>query len=662
MLLQALNDFYQQACQKGLIESPAFTKKNIRWLIPIDLEGNLEGIGLIPNEKLDKGGRDFKSPRSSRPKNAGGVAEFLWGGFEEVFGLKFNAEAADKNERETKNRKEKYKDFWQQIEEARQKNANPLFDAILKFRSQQSNKPTFLRWGLALDKDKEGEAKKDNSKPSKSKKSANKNVEETSCWWIKLADGKEEKLKEGDYFTFQVEENILLDNFAIQDIWLENFALEQTKSAEVNQKGICLVTGKTDVAISPSHLPKISGVPNATSTGATLVAFDKAAFRSYGFDKSYNSPISSMAVEAYCNTLNFLLSTKNYYVKTDTAAFCFWTKEQTEFISLFAELIEEAQIEQVRSFLTQPFSGEEKELQQKEQFYSVTLTGNSARVIIRHWLEISLQEAIINLKKWFLDLEIISYGNKPDKALSLNNLSRTTVRDKSSKESDKSKPTVETVSQLYRSAIEGTVPSLMLVRSILSRLSKDLTKEKLFKLKNLYSRFALLKLIINRNRKGEEPVIEPEVFETTDVAYNCGRLLALFDDLQVAAHEYKLEGPGVVERYYGSACATPNSAFGILWRLHQHHLNKLSRQGDKGRAAATAIKRKIADVVCHFRPSKPNLPPQFPRAFNLKEQGRFALGFYQQKAKEYQQIMQYKQKQEEANAKSEEEKNNGGNE
>lgn len=127
-------------------------------------------------------------------------------------------------------------------------------------------------------------------------------------------------------------------------------------------------------------------------------------------------------------------------------------------------------------------------------------------------------------------------------------------------------------------------------------------------------------------------MIKPQVFETDDPAYNCGRLLAIFDDLQMKAHEYQLEGAGVVERYYGSASSAPNSAFGILWRLHQHHLKKISRQGDKGKGAAEAIKKRIAEIATLFSQPGPNQPPRFPRTFNLQEQGRFALGYYQQKA------------------------------
>ncbi len=113
----------------------------------------------------------------------------------------------------------------------------------------------------------------------------------------------------------------------------------------------------------------------------------------------------------------------------------------------------------------------------------------------------------------------------------------------------------------------------------------------------------------------------------TDPAYNCGRLLAVFEELQAAYHEYRLEGASVVEKYYGTAAASPNSAFGILWRLHQHHLKKVARTN---RGKSEAIKQKIAEISTNFKNPNPKLPPQFPRSFNLQEQGRFALGFYQQ--------------------------------
>jgi CRISPR-associated protein Csd1 len=131
--------------------------------------------------------------------------------------------------------------------------------------------------------------------------------------------------------------------------------------------------------------------------------------------------------------------------------------------------------------------------------------------------------------------------------------------------------------------------------------------------------------------------IQPQlVADTSDIAYNCGRLLAVFDALQWRAHEGQLEGPGVVERYFGTASATPNAAFNILWRLHVHHLKKVTGQGDKGRAAAAAIKRRITEICALFGQTDEmrakRTSPHFPRVLDLQAQGRFALGFYQQKA------------------------------
>ena len=125
-------------------------------------------------------------------------------------------------------------------------------------------------------------------------------------------------------------------------------------------------------------------------------------------------------------------------------------------------------------------------------------------------------------------------------------------------------------------------------------------------------------------------MIDPNLNEIEDYPYNCGRLLAVFEQLQEVYHEYKLEGPSVVERYYGTAAASPNSAFGILWRLHQHHLRKVGRTN---RGTAENFRKKIEGISKSFERKIPNdlkSPPQFPRSFNLQQQGRFALGFYQQ--------------------------------
>lgn len=617
MLLQALYDFYGRACRDGLIEDPAFNKKHIRWIIPLTAEGELEGVGLIENAEPKKDGRVFSVPRSGRPKNAGGVAEFLWDGLEGVFGLSPNPDVIEPNEkkreRQQANLNAKYKDFWQQVESAFAEKTHPLLNALLKFREKSGSTPSFLRWGLDLE---------------------SKNKEKS--WWIKTSIGEEVKLK-ADNFTFQVDGILLLDDeTTLRPYWRRRFSYEQSQKEADVEKGLCLVTGAMDAPILPTHLPKINGVPGATSTGALLVSFDKDAFTSYGFDKSYNAPVSSSAVEAYCNALNFLISDKRHRLKIGGTVLCFWARESEDVNDLFARFFDQPRPEEIRSFLTTPFRGQSDHLSpDKEQFYSVTLSGNSGRIVVRHWMQTTVLQAIGNLKQWFEDLDIVTYANRNDSGastpLALKNLARTTLRTSKDGKSKDEDLMAEPVSALYRAALEGSALSLTVARQILGRFKADLSKNGLSALNNL-SRFALLRLILNRNEKEKYRMIDSIISDTNDAAYNCGRLLAIFDDLQMAAHDYKLEGAGVVERYYGSASASPNSAFGILWRLHQHHLKKLARTGNNGRAKAEAIRRKIEDIAKLFRQPAPNQPPQFPRGFDLQSQGRFALGFYQQKA------------------------------
>lgn len=220
------------------------------------------------------------------------------------------------------------------------------------------------------------------------------------------------------------------------------------------------------------------------------------------------------------------------------------------------------------------------------------------------------------------------FSHKPSRCRKLHNiaplnlflLAKSTVR-----EAKDLQPEVPT--QLYRAALEDHAPSPAVAKGLLDRIAVDLAKDGKKSLGNL-SRFGLLRLVINRNEKENEKMIGENLdTKITDEAYNCGRLLAVFEELQAAYHEYKLEGASVVEKYYGTAASSPNSAFGILWRLHQHHLKKVARTN---RGKAEAIKQKIAEISTSFKTPHPPSAPQFPRSFNLQQQGRFALGFYQQ--------------------------------
>jgi CRISPR-associated protein Csd1 len=314
----------------------------------------------------------------------------------------------------------------------------------------------------------------------------------------------------------------------------------------------------------------------------------------------------------------------------------------------------------VANFLKSPWYGTSSRSPGPDDFYSVTLSGNDVRIVVRNWLNITIEEARENLKNWFRDLEIVEFRCDADSSapqkntkshkkedvdalvpLSLTNLALTTVRGRKNLQDD-------VVAKLYQAAVAGTTLATSIVIPLVNRLKADISKfglgiletppsdktqkdarKEKQELVSGKSRFAFLKLILNR--KDPLRMIDSKVFETHDSAYNCGRLLAVISETQAKAHNYKLEGPGVGERYFGRACVSPSSVFPLLLRLNRHHLEKI-RKSEKYRSHKRFIEEQLWTIMSLFKPKQGEKQPSFPRHLDLQAQGRFAIGFYQQLA------------------------------
>lgn len=671
MLFQALYEFARFArtpwadgfpAKKHLIDSPEFESQSIHWLVCLDADGRFRGFESLA------GVAEFQPvPRTLEPKDSGEVAEFLIEGFETVFCLGPSA-----TEKRTPKGESKHRNFWERIEKAANETNLPELLALLAFRRSwpTGELPPGIVFKLF--------------QPPKARQGKEQ-------WMVRTTNGDMAPLRlrpnAPAVISFRVGDEILIQMPNVLEWWSAWFAKwllgEKQKCIEAHSgTGFCLVTGQQDAAISGYHLPKIYGVRRTLQSGGTLVSSQADAFHSYGLslartgksstenDASYAS-VSVDAAIAYANSLNYLLERDDHHFNAGSFSFCFWTKQRS--VGFIRNLLTKPQPEEVRKFVAAPFSGIPREELRKEQFYSVTLTGNSARVVVYNWLVETLEEADSNLKQWFKDLDLATIPPCHGEDCcypAIDDLCNSTVRDP--KDADSDLP-----AQLYRAAIEGTPVSTALIKRVLHRLKADLMKygerilethllknEKGFIEPQLHpatkkkfgdsnqpvppsgqARFALIKLILNRSKNRTMELQPKLVADTSDIAYNCGRLLAVFDTLQQEAHKKRnaegkvvsaLEGPSVVERYFGTASASPNSAFSILWRLHVHHLKKLAGEGGKGRAASAAIESRITEICALFGQSDEmrakRTPPHFPRVLDLQAQGRFALGFYQQKA------------------------------
>ncbi|HUJ10884.1 MAG TPA: type I-C CRISPR-associated protein Cas8c/Csd1 [Verrucomicrobiae bacterium] len=621
MLLKLLYDFAES---RGLKAELPFALGEVRWIIDLNFHGELIGDGLRETQE----GRKYLVPKTARPTNSGDVSDFLVDDIAAVFGL--NAKPAQTLREQAKQKlAAKHRDFIRQTRKAELATRHPGFAAIKKYlRGLDGKAPPFLR----LDST------------------------DTPHWMVKTASGQEVKLR-NDVFTFAVNEELLIeDERVVRPYWRKVWEWEVRREARGNVNGVCLVTGQVNVPLARTHIPMITGLHKpAKGTGAGIVSGNKPAFLSYGLDQAYNAPTSIPASKAYLKALQYLSGSEDHWFWLGPAWLCFWTSENEQASRMFANLLKKSDTRTVRDFMASPWAGRPKPPTNLEKFYAVTLTAAGPRIIVKDWLQITLGEAVQNFQQWFADLAIepirwkeTSAENENERPLLMFHLACTTIPPKQDGTFDPDKLKADLMALLYQAALKNAPPPPALLKPILNRLHSNIAKHGI---KAFYdqSRFALLKLIVNRHhRRMKETHMEIQSklpAETTDAAYNCGSLLSVLNALQRAAHEGKLQGPSIAERYFGSASTNPNAAFSVLWRLHQSHLRKLRQRGVKGQKAAYRIKESITELCSRFRSVGNRGCPELPRTFTLVEQGRFALGFYQQEAARAEAVRAWKAKQ-----------------
>jgi CRISPR-associated protein Csd1 len=131
-----------------------------------------------------------------------------------------------------------------------------------------------------------------------------------------------------------------------------------------------------------------------------------------------------------------------------------------------------------------------------------------------------------------------------------------------------------------------------------------------------YPRASIIKAYLNRLLKKEE-IKEMLDLKNKTKSYRLGRLFAVLEKIQEEAN------PGINatirDRFYGAASGTPASVFSNLMRLKNHHLSKLENSGRR-----INFERLIGEIVSE-------IDGEFPDHLDLRDQGRFAIGYYHQK-------------------------------
>ncbi len=141
---------------------------------------------------------------------------------------------------------------------------------------------------------------------------------------------------------------------------------------------------------------------------------------------------------------------------------------------------------------------------------------------------------------------------------------------------------------------------------------------------------ALIKLILLRR---DIPVTDTLDSDERQPAYLYGRLLAVFEQIQYAA--LGDVNANVVDKFYGTFSSAPSLVFSRLYADAENHLRKL--RGEKP-GSFVALDKLLTEV-------SRLLPPSGPKGqLSLQDQGRFALGYYHQRAEQFEQIAERKAK------------------
>lgn len=432
-----------------------------------------------------------------------------------------------------------------------------------------------------------------------------------------------DKKAKGENITFIVNTTRLLKTDEVRESIIKRFRESEQKLSNGKVCSVC-GTNNSPVLDEPHGLVKM---PKGQTAGCALISYNENAFESYGLKGNLNSSICRDCARNYIEGLRFLLSNGrevpadkekkqkahfeyNHRINlSDTTVALFWTKQDTDEFSPLA-VTNPPDALWVKGLFESVWSGKKNigSTVDANMFYTCTLSSAAARIAVRDWTAISLDEYKMNLAEWFRDIEIENYEGELVYS-PLRMLINATQRDK--KPGDKLKSDLNSKTKmgamLWNAVIKGRRYKLPLevLQSVLNRIWKG----------DFFSveRAALIKLIINRNTdKNMRSTLEEA---NTSVAYLCGRLFAVIESMQ-----WKAMGnvnSGVKERYFAAAALQP--AY-ILGQLLTKNVTIYQRKiGGYLANELNEIAGKISENGC------------FPQRFSAIEQGEFALGYYFQR-------------------------------
>lgn len=409
-------------------------------------------------------------------------------------------------------------------------------------------------------------------------------------------------------------------------------AAEEVKEGETND--ICSISGEHG-PIARIH-GKIKGVAGGLATGTVLVGFNNSSESSYGKEQSYNSGISETIMKKYVEALNYLLNgnedRKPQKVTLDDLTITWWaadagTAEEDIFETWFEGWGDKADAEDTQMLLKEILADAKEgkinwdrlrtndQIKEDVTFYILGLKPNSSRLSVKFLYRNKFGKIIENIARHQQDMQIKKEVNP---LIPLWRIRNEMVSPKlSGKDSAKVDP--ELITQILNAIIFGKPYPAFLLETMVNRVKKDTETEV-----NAI-RAGMIKACVNRRVRvsGKKEEIGMALNkENTNQAYLCGRLFAVLEALQKDASETDLNRT-IKDSYFLSAASRPALVFPKLICLSQNHMKK-AMAIDKKKSYAIYKDKLLGEIM-------DKLVDGFPKVLSVEEQGKFILGYFQQR-------------------------------
>ena len=432
-----------------------------------------------------------------------------------------------------------------------------------------------------------------------------------------------------EYISFRVNGQVAVHDFDLQQ-WWDKQARQQRDHVikKLNPGRDMYLSGDGPIT---EYFPSVFG-------GVPFASFNAAPFVSYGLGIQ-TATFRLETAEKVAAAFNSLEKDPSTKLKLGDETAVFWAVEKSskrQVLADFMQLLDQPDTLAVRDYLNDIWGSHLPEIEETDFYVAILLKGKG-RFSVRSWHTDTLGNADQHVRLYFNAINLPDIGE----GIRLSDMARATIVQT---KKQRAKPASATYNALFESAWRGTPLPFDLLSATIERQRIELAsgdpKTKEFKLR-LAARTALVQLYFSLKTDNPFDTTIGVTMDTKDTAILCGRLLALLDEIHNKAHDRK-SASSPANRLYGAASATPALVFPRLCELVRYHLQKMNSGLAHKLEFGVPKERRDDDVQEDFEGLaavvsrlKEASGDDFPRMLSLEDQGRFALGFYYERARKW---------------------------